>query len=36
MLEPIHEEASIDGDLNRARDIASILISLQGTYQCKE
>ena len=30
MLEPMHEKASNDGDLNRARDIASILISLQG------
>jgi hypothetical protein len=30
LLEPMHEEASNDGDLNRAREIASILVTLKG------
>lgn len=30
MLEELHEKAIDDGDLNTARDIASILITLKG------
>ena len=30
MLEELHEKAVDDGDLNTARDIASILITLKG------
>jgi hypothetical protein len=30
LLEPLHEEASNNGDLNLAREIASILVTLKG------